>query len=95
MIDKLLMKNEIYKNKVEEVERLKKEINTLKSNLSQKDRKIKELSEIVESREKFRFIFCLVAQMYELETRIPRISKKEKMRAYGTIEIKFIYLETN
>jgi hypothetical protein len=85
MIDKLLMKNENYKNKIEEVERLKNNIEILKKDignlnieLDRRNKKIKELSEQVEIREKFRFICCMVIQMKKFEEKLPRISKKER-----------------
>lgn len=85
MIDKLLMKNENYKNKIEEIERLKNNIEILKKdneklkiNLNQKNKTINELQEKLEFKEKFRFIACMVEQMKVFERRIPRISKKER-----------------
>lgn len=85
MLDKLLMKNENYKNKIEEMERLKNNIEILKKdneklkiNLNQKNKTINELQEELEFKEKFRFIACMVEQMKIFERRIPRISKNER-----------------
>lgn len=78
MIDKLLMKNESYKNKIEEIESLKNDIESLKAELNQKNKTIKELSKRIENREKFRFICSMVIQMKKIEEKIPRISKKER-----------------
>ena len=78
MIDKLLMKNKSYKNKIEEIESLKNDIESLKAELNQKNKTIKELSKRIENREKFRFICSMVIQMKKIEEKIPRISKKER-----------------
>lgn len=78
MIDKLLMKNESYKNKIEEIKSLKNDIESLKAELNQKNKTIKELSKRIENREKFRFICSMVIQMKKIEEKIPRISKKER-----------------
>lgn len=78
MIDKLLMKNENYKSKIEEINNLENDIESLKVELNQKNKLINELSEKIEQGKKFRFIRCMIVQMKRFEERIPRVSKKER-----------------
>lgn len=85
MMDKLLMMNKTYKDKTEEVAKLKNiiekreiEINDKNSmilNLKEENEKLKSK---LENRDKFSFISFMIIQMKKLEDTIPRISKKDR-----------------
>lgn len=85
MIDKLLMKNENYKKKVEELELKSKEIEKLNMELmSRKEiilsfqEKIEKLEEEINWRDKYRFFIFMLMVINKLETKIPKNSKKER-----------------
>lgn len=85
MMDKLLMMNKTYKDKAEEVSRLKSIIEKREIEIKNKDLMILNLKEEneklkakLENRDKFSFISFMVIQMKKLEDNLPRISKKER-----------------
>lgn len=85
MMDKLLMMNKTYKNKAEEVTRLKETIERRELEINNKNSMILKLKEEneklkskLETRDRFRFISFMVIQMKKLEDNLPRISKKER-----------------
>lgn len=85
MIERLLMKSEIYRNKVDEVNSLKGitqkmelEIKNKNSMILDLKEKNKKLHSELKNRDKFKFIAFMVIQMKHLEENLPRISKKER-----------------
>ena len=79
------MMNKSYKDKAEEVRRLKETIEKRELEINNKDSIILNLKEEneklkskLENRDRFRFISFMIIQMKKLEDNLPRISKKER-----------------
>lgn len=85
MMDRLLMMNKTYKNKIEELNRIKDtikkrdlEFNNKKEMIIKLKEENEKLKSKLEKRDSFRFISFMIIQMRKLEENIPRISKKER-----------------